>query len=209
MDGVHDLGGMQGFGPVEVEPDEPTFHGEWEARTFAVAMGALDAGGFNTPMFRHAIERMDPGHYLTSSYFEHWLTGVATLLVEEGMISRDELDTRVGVFPLSRPPAVGLDAVEAPSPRKEPRFAVGDAVRVRDVHFGGHTRCPRYVRGRRGVVARIDVAAPIPEVEAHRRERVVDPTYAVCFYADELWSNAAEANAPVHVDLYDRYLEPA
>src|SRR5436305_1284363 len=85
---------MQGFGPVEVEPDEPTFHGEWEARMFAVAGGALGAGGFNTPMFRHAIERMDPGHYLTSSYFEHWLTAVATLLVEAGMISKDELAAR-------------------------------------------------------------------------------------------------------------------
>ena len=67
MDGVHDLGGMQGFGPVEVEPDEPTFHGEWEARMFAVAGGALGAAGFNTPLFRHALERMDPGHYLPSS----------------------------------------------------------------------------------------------------------------------------------------------
>jgi hypothetical protein len=103
VDGVHDLGGMQGFGPVEVEPDEPTFHGEWEARTFAVAGGALGAGGFNTPMFRHAIERMDPGHYLTSSYFEHWLTAVATLLVEAGMVSKDELDARAGTFALSRP----------------------------------------------------------------------------------------------------------
>src|SRR5215218_5162104 len=106
VDGVHDLGGMQGFGPVEVEPDEPVFHDEWEARTFALAAGALGAGGFNTPMFRHAIERMDPGHYLTSSYYEHWLTAVATLLVEAGMISRNELDARVGAFPLSRPSEV-------------------------------------------------------------------------------------------------------
>jgi nitrile hydratase beta subunit len=208
VDGVHDLGGMQGFGPVEVEPDEPTFHGEWEARMFAVAGGALGAGRFNTPMFRHAIERMDPGHYLTSSYFEHWLTAVATLLVEHGMISRDELDARVSAFPLSRPPTVDADDVDAASPRETPRFAVGDAVRVRDLHFGGHTRSPRYVRGHRGVVARVDVAAPIPEVEAHRRERVLDPTYAVRFDADELWSDAAEANALVHVDLYEQYLEP-
>jgi len=209
VDGVHDLGGMQGFGPVDVEADEPTFHHEWEARTFAVAGGALAAGGFNTPMFRHAIERMDPGHYLTSSYYEHWLTAVTTLLVEAGMISRDELDVRVGVFPLSRPPAVGVEDVGEAASRGTPRFAVGDAVRVRDLHFGGHTRCPRYVRGRRGVVIRIDPAAPIPEVEAHRRERVLDPTYGVRFDAGELWSDAAEANTPVHVDLYERYLEPA
>ncbi len=152
---------------------------------------------------------MDPGHYLTSSYFEHWLTGVATLLVEEGMISRDELVARVSVFPLSRPAAVDADDVGKAVPRETPRFAVGDAVRVRDLHFGGHTRCPRYVRGHHGVVARIDVVAPVPEVEAHRRERMLDPTYAVRFDAGELWSDAAEANVPVHVDLYDRYLEPA
>jgi nitrile hydratase subunit beta len=208
VDGVHDLGGMQGFGPVEVEPDEPTFHGEWEARTFAVAGGALGAGGFNTPMFRHAIERMDPGHYLTSSYFEHWLTAVATLLVEAGMVSKDELDARAGTFALSRPAAVAPDDVQLGSGRDAPSFAVGDAVRVRDVHFAGHTRCPRYVRGRQGVIVRVEPVVPIPELEAHRNEKVLDPTYGVRFDAVELWSDAAEANAPVHVDLYERYLEP-
>jgi nitrile hydratase beta subunit len=208
VDGVHDLGGMQGFGPVEVTPDEPVFHRRWEGRTFAVAGAALGTGGFNTPMFRHAIERMDPGHYLTSSYFEHWLTAVATLLVEAGVISRDELDARAGAFPLSRPAAVAADDVDAPTPRDGPRFAVGDAVRVRDLHFGGHTRCPGYVRGRRGVIVRLEPAAAIPEVEAHRRDRVIDPTYSVRFDAAELWSDAAESNTVVLVDLYDCYLEP-
>src|SRR5437588_12621773 len=138
---------MQGVGPVVVERDEPTFHGEWEARTFAVAGGAVGAGGFNTPMFRHAIERMDPGHYLTSSYFEHWLTAVATLLVEAGMISKGELDARAGTFALSRPAAIAPDDVEVVSGRDTPRFAVGDPVRGRDSHFAGHTRCPPHVRG--------------------------------------------------------------
>lgn len=200
---------MQGFGSVDVELDEPTFHHTWEGRTFAVAGGALGAGGFNTPMFRHAIERMDPGHYLTSSYYEHWLTAVATLLVEAGMISRDELEARAGAFPLSQPATVRADDLDEPSPREAPSLAVGDRVRVRDLHFGGHTRCPRYVRGRRGVVARVDPPAPIPEVEAHRRERILDPIYGVRFDAGELWSDAAEPNALVHVDLYERYLEPA
>jgi nitrile hydratase beta subunit len=199
---------MQGFGPVEVEPDEPVFHRPWEGRIFALAGGALGAAGINTTMFRHAIERMDPGHYLTSSYYEHWLTAVATLLAEAGMISRDELDARVGAFPLSRPSAVNAGDVADAAPRQDPRFEVGDAVRVCDLHFGGHTRCPGYVRGRRGIVARIDPAAPIPELEAHRRERVLEPTYGVRFEAGELWSDAAEAKAPVHVDLYERYLEP-
>jgi len=198
---------MEGFGPVEVEPDEPTFHHDWEGRTFAIAGGALGAGGFNTPMFRHAIERMDPGHYLTSSYYEHWLTGVATLLVEAEMISCDDLDARAGGFPLSRPVSDAAGDVDVATANETARFSVGDPVRVRDVQFAGHTRCPRYIRGRRGVVARVDAAAPIPEVEAHRRERVLDPNYSVRFDAAELWSDASEPNACVHVDLYERYLE--
>jgi nitrile hydratase subunit beta len=209
VDGVHDLGGMEGFGAVEVDPEEPTFREPWEARTFAVTGGALVAGGFSTPMFRHAIERMDPGHYLTSSYYEHWLTAVATLLVEAGTIAPTELDARAGGFPLSHPAAVGARDVDAGAPPEAPRFVVGDDVRVRDVQFAGHTRCPRYVRGRRGVVVRVDSAAPIPEVEAHRGERVLDPSYSVRFDAAELWSEASETNACVHVDLTERYLEPA
>ena len=208
MDGVHDLGGMEGFGAVEVDPDEPTFHETWEARTFAVAGGALAAGGFNTPKFRHAIERMDPGHYLTSSYYEHWLTAVATLVVEADTITRGELDARAGGFPLSHPATVGSGDVDVATPHDAPRFAPGDAVLVRDVQFAGHTRCPRYVRGRRGVVVRVDPAAPIPEIEAHRGERVLDPNYSVRFDAAELWSDASEPNSCVHVDLYERYLEP-
>ena len=208
VDGVHDLGGMEGFGAVEIDPDEPPFRETWEGRMFAVTGGALAAGGFNTPRFRHAIERMDPGHYLTSSYYEHWLTAVATLLVETDTIARGELDARAGGFPLSHPAAVGSGDVEAASPHDAPRFAPGDAVRVRDVQFAGHTRCPRYVRGRRGVVVRVDPPAPIPEIEAHRGERVLDPNYSVRFDTAELWSDASEPNACVHVDLYERYLEP-
>jgi len=207
VDGVHDLGGMEGFGSVEVDAGEPAFRHAWEARMFGIAGGALASGGFNTPMFRHAIERMDPGHYLTSSYYEHWLTAVATLLVEAGTISPDELDARAGGFPLSHPAAVGAGDVDAVTPSETPRYAVGDAVRVRDVQFAGHTRCPRYVRGRRGVIARVDPAAPIPEVEAHRRERMLDPSYSVRFDAAELWSGAAEPNSSMLVDLYEQYLD--
>lgn len=208
MDGVHDLGGMEGFGPVVVDANEPVFHHEWEARTFALAGGALGAGGFNTPMFRHAIERMDPGHYLMSSYYERWLTAVATLLVEAGMLSTPELDARVDAFPLSRPLTVSEEGVDTSAQDAAPRFHVGDPVRVRDTHFSGHTRCPRYVRGRRGVVARIDPAAPVPEIEAHRRQRVLEPTYSVRFEGAELWTDAANPHTAVHVDLYERYLEP-
>jgi nitrile hydratase beta subunit len=208
VDGVHDLGGRQGFGPVEADGDEPTFAARWEGRAFGVAGAALMAGGFNTPMFRHAMERMDPAHYLTSSYYEHWLTGVATLLVEAGTVSRDDLEARVGRFPLSRGVTVTAEAVDVPDPGPA-RYAVGDRVRVRDVRFGGHTRCPGYVRRRTGTVVRVDPPAPVPEVEAHRRARVLEHSYGVRFAATELWGDAARPQDLVHVDLYESYLDPA
>ena len=209
VDGIHDLGGKQGFGPVEAETDEPVFHHPWEGRTFVVAGSALGAGGFNTPMFRHGMERMDPAHYLSSSYYEHWLTSVTTLLVEAGIVDHAELEARAGSFPLARPPLVAADDVApADGDVTEPRFSAGDAVRVREIHFGGHTRCPGYVQGRRGTVVRPGPAAPVPELEAHRRERVVEPTCTVRFEMAELWGDEAEPGV-VHVDLYERYLEPA
>jgi nitrile hydratase subunit beta len=210
VDGVHDLGGREGFGAVEVEPDEPVFHERWEGRVFGSLGAMLSAIGGGTPAFRHAIERMDPGHYLTSSYYEHWLTAGATLLVEGGAVTRDELDEAAGGFPLSRPPLVD-EARAGPLALRgcdRPRFGVGARVVVRDEVFSGHTRCPAYVRGRRGEVVRVGPAAPIPEVEAHLRERPTEHTYVVRFAASELWPGGAEPGHSVAVDLYEHHLEP-
>ena len=206
MDGIHDLGGMQGFGPVEVEADEPVFHHDWERRAFGLAPSVLMAGGLNTPTFRHAIERMEPGHYLTSSYYEHWLTAAATLAVEAGMVTTAELHDHAGDFPLSLPVLADPATVDS-EPMADARFRPGDSVVVRDLHFNGHTRCPRYVRGRRGVVVRVDDATPVPEVEAHLRTRVLEHTYGVRFDGRELWGDDAEPNTSVTIDLYERYLD--
>jgi nitrile hydratase subunit beta len=204
VDGIHDLGGMEGLGAVEVEDPEPVFHEPWEGRVFGLAAAGVLAG-FSTPMFRHAIERMEPGHYLRSSYYERWLTAAATLHVESGVLSSAQL----GDVPLALPVRISIDDVAAaPVPGSTPLFSVGDAVEVKDLAFAGHTRCPRYVRRRRGVVVRVDAPAPVPEIEAHRRERVLEHTYCVRFGAAELWGTA-DANACVHVDLYERYLGPA
>jgi len=207
MDGVHDLGGLVGFGPVEVEPDEPVFHEEWEGRTFAVAGSLLLSG--NLHGMRHAIERMDGVHYLTSSYYEHWLTGVATLLVESGVIEEEDLRTRAGSFPLARAIAdepVPPELRHPPSP--SPQFRRGDRVRVRNLHPFGHTRCPDYVRDRVGVVARVDPAAPVPELSTHHRDDRPECIYGVRFEPLELWGER-DNGVVVHVDLYERYLEPA
>lgn len=209
MDGIHDLGGKLGFGPVEREVDEPVFHEPWEGRVFGIAGSGLGALGLNTPMFRHAIERMDATHYLTSSYYEHWLTAVATLAVERGAVDAAELEARVrGGFPLSRPVAPDpVPASLAGPPASEPRFAVGDHVRVRNIHPIGHTRCPDYFRDRTGEVVRVDLDQPVAELEAHQEVRVLEPVYSVRFTSTELWGDGAEDGTSVAVDLSERYLE--
>jgi nitrile hydratase beta subunit len=155
---------------------------------------------------RHAIERMEPAHYLASSYYEHWLTGLATLLVEKGVLDAAALEQRAGgPFPRSRPVAA-----VAPPPATgggEPRFALGAEVRVRNLHPRGHTRCPRYVRGRRGVVVRVDPAFPLPDAAAHGGGDRPEPTYGVRFAARELWGEEAGAREAVYVDVWQSYLE--
>ena len=94
MNGIHDLGGMQGMGSINPEPNEPVFHAEWERRMFGVMMATFAGGHYNVDQFRHGIERMDPAEYLRSSYYEHWLHTVETLLLEKGVIKREELEAK-------------------------------------------------------------------------------------------------------------------
>jgi nitrile hydratase subunit beta len=207
LDGVHDIGGIDGFGAVtDHSPAEPFFHEDWERRTFRLMLGTIGGIGANGGMFRHSIERMDPAHYLSSSYFEHWLTGVTTLAVEAGAATQAELEERAGGrFPLSRP-----DRGVAPddlTPRTEPRFSVGETVRVREWHPPGHTRAPRYVQGKRGVIVRVDAASNVPDIEAHGGGFITDPAYSVRFTSRELWGDGGASNEVMHVDLWERYLE--
>ena len=206
MDGIHDLGGMAGFGPVEVEPDEPTFHQPWERRARALTMIVMGAAKASGGEFRHSIERMDAGQYLTTSYYEHWLTGAATVAVEHGMVTREELEGAAeGAFPLSGP--ARAEPIDDPGPdRQHHRFALGDRVRVKDGHPLGHTRCPGYVRGHHGIVVRLDAPASVPDIEAHSAWRHREPTYSVGFDASELWRDG-QAGTSVHVDLWESYLE--
>jgi len=208
MNGLHDMGGMDGFGPVQVEPGEPVFHQPWERRVFGLVAGSTArrlAG--RTDAFRFAIERMPPAHYLQAPYYERWLTALATLLVEKGVITREELMRRTGgSFPLSQPvPPLRLPTAAG---SQTARFAVGDAVAVRNDHPSGHTRCPRYVRGKRGTIVRVDGAFPLPDVAAHSNMPCAEPAYSVRFAARELWGPAAAATESVHVDLWQSYLEP-
>ncbi len=206
VDGIHDLGGMQGLGAVDHSAAEPAFPERWQAvarALMAIVAGVVEASGGE---FRHSIERMDPGHYLTSGYYEHWLTAAATLAVEHGLVTHSELEARAGGrFPLSGP-VLGPAVADAGPGVDEPRFGVGDRVRVREWHPPGHTRCPRYVRGKAGAVARVDGTHSVPDIEAHGTARRHEPTYSVRFDAADLWGDG-QRGVSVHVDLWDSYLE--
>jgi nitrile hydratase len=206
VDGIHDLGGMQGFGTVDHSPAEPVFHERWEATTRALlhlVVGTLKTSGGE---FRHSIERMEPAHYLTSSYYEHWLTAAATLAVEHGLLARADLEARAGGrFPLSGP-VLALPVTDPGPDVTIPRFGVGDRVRVRDWHPPGHTRCPRYVRGQVGTVVRVDGIESVPDIEAHSQARRREPTYSVRFDATDLWGDD-QPGVALHVDLWDSYLD--
>ncbi len=95
MNGIHDLGGMHGLGPIIREENEPIFHAEWERRVFAMFAGTFVFAGYSVDEFRHAIEKIDPAHYLESSYYEHWLHAFEDLLIKRGIVTRQEYDDRI------------------------------------------------------------------------------------------------------------------
>jgi nitrile hydratase subunit beta len=207
MDGIHDMGGMDGFGRVQPEPNEPTFHADWERRVFGIVNGVLRLTGVNIDEFRHAIERIPPARYLTSSYYERWLLAAETLLVERGIVTGEELKS------LAQPEQISV-ALPAVSPRAVPakrrlhaRFKAGDRVKVRSTHPLGHTRSPRYVRGKIGVVRRVHGIYVFPDTNAHRAGEQRQHVYLVEFGARELWGRNDRAR--LMIDLWEDYLERA
>jgi nitrile hydratase len=218
MNGAHDLGGMHGLGPILREADEPAFHGEWERRVFALTLAMGFGGLWNIDMARYARERQHPRDYLGNSYYENWLQGLTTLLIETGVVTPEELKGEAAPAPPIRAPRViRADEVMAALARGgpcdvdlplEPRFAVGEAVRVKVFNPRGHTRAPRYLRGRQGTVARDHGVFIFPDANAKGEGPAPQHLYNVGFSAEELWGES-EASAAIHVDLFEPYLEPA
>src|SRR5262245_33640109 len=224
MDGVHDLGGMQSFGPVEHEENEPVFHAAWEAAVVAMMRAGGARGVYNIDEFRHGIERMNPAHYLSATYYEKWLEGIARLFVEKGVVTQADLEARTGFFG-ERPDAPATAAIPGPLPARvpstpnwvqdavrptaaAPRYEIGDAVVTRNIHPWGHTRLPRYARGKRGVIARVHGTHVFPDTNAHGHGEAAQPLYSVVFDARELWGESAEPNQRVLLDLWESYLLP-
>jgi nitrile hydratase len=209
---------------VEREVDEPVFHAAWEAAVVAMMRAGGGRGVYNIDEFRHSIERMNPSHYLRATYYEKWLDGIARIFVEKGVVSEEDLRARTAFFS-GRPDAPATAALAGQLPARAPsnvgwvqdairetgavpRFAIGAPVVTRDFHPWGHTRLPRYARGKRGAIARFHGVHVFPDTNAHGRGEDPQPLYSVSFDARELWGESAEANQRVHIDLWESYLEP-
>jgi len=204
MDGMHDMGGKQGFGAVRYTQNANAFHTDWEVRANSLYVFAVRRGIFNMDEYRHAIERMDARHYVAASYYERSLTSLATLLVEKGIVTREELEQRAqGQFPLAAPSAQGRTNAPARA-----SFQPGDRVRVRADYVPGHVRMPGYIRGKIGVVVSESPAYPFPDAHAHALKAEDEPTYDVRFRSGELWPDSADS-ALVHVAVFQSYLERA
>lgn len=217
MNGIHDMGGMTCFGPVQREADEPVFHADWERHAFALANAVLPFIG-PVDRLRHAIERMHPVDYLTTSYYEHWLAGIGTLLTEFGYLTDEEIESgrvaHVKEPPHPPPTAAMIEALVcggAPATRDEgrlePVLKVGDQVRARNFDSRGHTRLPRYVRGKIGVIAAHHGSHVFPDTMAHDLGENAQPLYTVRFEARELWGDNVERRDCVYIDLWEDYLE--
>lgn len=218
MNGIHDMGGMTVFGPIKHEINEPVFHHDWERRVFAVNMALIGAFG-PVDRIRHAIERMNPIHYLETSYYEHWLAAIELLAKEFAVLSDEEITTGIVKSNLSpsQPPPDGEtieSIIKAGIPatrdtgRQVPRFNVGEKVRARNLNSHGHTRLPRYVRGRAGIIDRIYGTHAFPDTAAHDQGESPQPLYNVCFTAKELWGPVQPRQDNLHIDLWEDYLEP-
>lgn len=222
MNGAHDLGGMHGFGPIDPEPEreEPVFHAEWERRVFALTLAAGFLRKWTLDQSRHARERQHPADYLRHSYYENWLAGLETLLVESGLVSEQELRSGRAERRLGEADGIRVlepDRVEATLMRGgpttmdiplEPKYRVGGRVRVRNINPTGHTRAPRYTRGKAGVVASDHGVHVFADKNAHG-VREGQRLYGVHFSARELWGPQASERDAVYVDLWDDHLEPA
>jgi nitrile hydratase subunit beta len=211
------MGGMHGMGPVQPEQDEPVFHHRWEARIFALARAMSRFGRWNIDAHRHQRELIPPAEQLRMSYYERWLEGLSQLLIRHAFISVEELATGKSAAGDARlTPALPADQVAAyiaagsPAARKStqpPCFRPGQRVRARNLNPTGHTRLPRYVRGKIGTVDRVHGVFVFPDTNAHFLGERPQHVYSVRFEAQELWGEAAAPRDSVYVDLWEDYLD--
>ena len=219
MNGVHDMGGMQGMGRVRYEKNEPVFHARWEGRVFALNRAMSAWRKWNLDASRHQIELIPPAEYLRMSYYEKWHARLVELLVKSGLVTRAEIESgkpaqgspkatpKLTVANLSTQLAPANP--ERPKAKARARFKVGQRVRARNMHPAGHTRLPLYARGKRGKIVRDHGIFVFPDTNAHFLGEKPQHLYSVRFTARELWGEQAAPRDSVYVDIWDDYLERA
>jgi nitrile hydratase beta subunit len=219
MNGVHDMGGMHGFGPVQPEPNEPVFHHRWEGRARAIITALGFWRKWNIDYGRHQRELLPPVDYLRMTYYEKWFAALVGQIVKLGMVTREELESgrpAQGV-PKATPPLTldGVyDAIFGVRPYSRdvqviPRFKTGDHIRAKNLNPAGHTRLPRYVRTHVGVICHNHGAHVFPDTNSQFAGEHPQPLYSVRFEARELWGETASPRDAVYLDLWEAYLDPA
>ncbi len=219
MNGVHDMGGMDGFGKVEPEANEPAFHEKWEGRVLAMVRAMGSAGAFNIDTSRFYRESLPPHVYLASSYYRKWLLGLEDNLVDKGFVTASELaaghsdgaakPVKNGKFGLEN---VAKSLVRGHFERQAPgsaKFKPGDRVRAKNMHPATHTRLPRYTRGHVGVVERILGCQVFPDSAAMELGENPQWLYNVVFDSAELWGPDADPTVKISIDAFEPYLELA
>jgi nitrile hydratase subunit beta len=219
MNGIHDMGGMQDMGSVVAEKNEPVFHEPWEGRLFALRRAMAAWGKWNIDVTRHEVELVPPEEYLRLSYYARQFVAFLPMIVKSGLVSQAEIDTATPaagqpqVTPaLSPEKALAMIAKGIPASRDvkvAPRFKVGQHVRARNINPVGHTRLPRYARGRTGTVQMDHGVFVLPDTNAHFKGENPQHLYSVRFTARELWGESASAKDCVNLDMWDDYLDPA
>ncbi|MEQ6247424.1 nitrile hydratase subunit beta [Sulfitobacter sp. HNIBRBA3233] len=225
MSRVHDMGGRFGDGAVRPEGEgDPVFHEDWHARALALTLAAGSLGKWNIDVSRHARECLAPKDYTAFGYYEKWLGGLADLLVNTGVLTREELAgadagaiSDLAERKLTSDQVAGVLAKGGPADRDSavaPAFAAGDAVQTRAragnvMVAGGHTRLPAYAAAARGRILRYHGTHVLPDSSAHGLGDAPEPLYAVVFAASELWLHPEHPGDEVVLDLWQSYLEPA
>jgi nitrile hydratase beta subunit len=219
MDGGQDMGGVPWIDPVRPEPNEPTFHAEWERRAFALTLAMAMPGGWNIDMSRFARENRPPRDYLGMSYYQIWLAGLERLMLERNLVSPDEIEAGKPLHPakpvakkLTPEGVAGMLHRGGPTEREAARpayFASGDRVRARTINPPSHTRLPRYVRGHVGVIERVLGCHVYPDSNARGAGENPQWLYTVTFGGRELWGESGDPDLKVSVDAWEPYLEPA
>ncbi len=218
MNGVHDLGGYHGFGKIDYDPDEPTFHEPWEGRVFGMAMSVAGSDTGNIDAIRFRAEQLDPVAYFKNGYFGRWLASMEVALVRDGLLSEGELDGRVAGDKVVTPAS---DAIRAKAQRDgppnlgghirevngKPKFKEGQVITTRNHQPAGHTRLPAYARAKRGKISIVFPAMVFPDTNAIGKGENPQYLYNVEFEGRELWGDSAEPGTQVRLDLFESYLE--